>query len=128
MVSHPRHPRLVQVASATRPPAPCRALRPSPRRVVAELVRRFGPATDFKLTFSIGGQIGIDVCPCGWDKTFCLQFLPTEAFDAIHFFGDKTHEGAQTLSLAVRCTSPQLATPTAQRSPLNSQLSHRNLA
>ena len=59
-----------------------------------ELLRRFGPETDFKLTFSIGGQIGIDVCPVGWDKTFCLQFVPPEAFDVIHFFGDKTHKGA----------------------------------
>ena len=62
-------------------------------------MRRFGPETDFRLTFSIGGQIGIDVCPCGWDKTFCLQFLPIEDFDAIHFFGDKTHEGDANLAI-----------------------------
>jgi len=63
------------------------------RRVVAELVRRFGPDTPYAMTFSIGGQIGIDVCPCGWDKTFCLQFVPPEQFHTIHFFGDKTQEG-----------------------------------
>ena len=63
------------------------------RRVVAELVRQFGPSTEYNLTFSIGGQIGIDVCPQGWDKTFCLQFLPEVQFPTIHFFGDKTHEG-----------------------------------
>ena len=28
----------------------------------------------------------------GWDKTFCLQFLPEEEYP-IHFFGDKTHPG-----------------------------------
>jgi len=33
------------------------------------------------------------VCPCGWDKTFCLQFVPPEQYDTIHFFGDKTQEG-----------------------------------
>mmetsp|Transcript_1644 Transcript_1644/g.3576 ORF Transcript_1644/g.3576 Transcript_1644/m.3576 type:complete len:151 (+) Transcript_1644:451-903(+) len=63
------------------------------RRVVEALRTRFGPETELQLTFSIGGQIGIDVCPCGWDKTFCLQFVPPEEFDTIHFFGDKTHQG-----------------------------------
>jgi phosphomannomutase len=29
----------------------------------------------------------------GWDKRFCLQFLEPEAFEEIHFFGDKTWEG-----------------------------------
>merc|ERR1712151_810056 len=63
------------------------------RRVVAELKRKFGPDTEYKLMFSIGGQIGIDVCPCGWDKTFCLQFASPEEFPVVHFFGDNTHEG-----------------------------------
>jgi Eukaryotic phosphomannomutase len=26
----------------------------------------------------------------GWDKTYCLRFLPEADFDEIHFFGDKT--------------------------------------
>mgnify|MGYP001227565319 CR=1 FL=1 len=30
---------------------------------------------DFKLKFSIGGQISFDVFPQGWDKSFCLQFI-----------------------------------------------------
>ena len=63
------------------------------RRVMGELLRQFGPATPFRLTFAISGQIGIDCAPCGWDKTFCLNFLPLEQFPTIHFFGDKTHEG-----------------------------------
>ena len=63
------------------------------RRVVAKLTAEFGPATEYKLTFSIGGQIGIDVCPSGWDKTFCLRFVSDEEFKSVHFFGDKTHEG-----------------------------------
>jgi phosphomannomutase len=45
------------------------------------------------LTYSIGGQISFDVFPTGWDKTYCLNFLPVEDFDEIHFFGDKTFEG-----------------------------------
>ena len=62
-------------------------------RVLARLVHEFGPATPFRLTFSIGGQIGIDCAPCGWDKTFCLQFVDAAEFDTIHFFGDKTAPG-----------------------------------
>ncbi|KAI9091759.1 eukaryotic phosphomannomutase [Phlyctochytrium arcticum] len=46
-----------------------------------------------KLTFSIGGQISFDVFPTGWDKTYCLNHLKNEQFDAIHFFGDKTFPG-----------------------------------
>ena len=62
-------------------------------RFVNELVRRFGPATPFALTFSIGGQIGIDVAPVGWDKTFCLRHVPAARFPKIYFFGDKTEPG-----------------------------------
>lgn len=48
---------------------------------------------DLKLTYSIGGQISFDVFPQGWDKTFCLRYLPEGDFDEVHFFGDKTFEG-----------------------------------
>jgi phosphomannomutase len=44
----------------------------------------------FGLTYSIGGQISFDVFPKGWDKTYCLQYVPE--FDEVHFFGDKTYE------------------------------------
>ncbi|OTB07558.1 hypothetical protein M426DRAFT_317866 [Hypoxylon sp. CI-4A] len=52
------------------------------------------------LTFSIGGQISFDVFPTGWDKTYCLKHLESEAkkpggiqYTDIHFFGDKTSPG-----------------------------------
>mmetsp|Transcript_25720 Transcript_25720/g.56034 ORF Transcript_25720/g.56034 Transcript_25720/m.56034 type:complete len:245 (-) Transcript_25720:604-1338(-) len=45
----------------------------------------------YNLTYSIGGQISFDVFPQGWDKTYCLQFVPE--FDVVHFFGDKTYQG-----------------------------------
>ena len=48
---------------------------------------------DLGLTFSIGGQISFDVFPQGWDKTYCLKYLPVEDFDEVHFFGDKTDKG-----------------------------------
>ena len=35
----------------------------------------------------------LDLSRCGWDKTFCLNFLPTSQFPTIHFFGDKTLPG-----------------------------------
>lgn len=44
------------------------------------------------LTYSIGGQISMDIFPRGWDKTYCLQFLK-EKYDQIYFFGDKTEKG-----------------------------------
>lgn len=46
------------------------------------------------LTYSIGGQISFDVFPCGWDKTYCLDFVIKDgSFKEIHFFGDKTDPG-----------------------------------
>ena len=62
-------------------------------RVLDDLMAQYGPETPYALNFSIGGQIGIDCAPCGWDKTFCLRFLPVEEFPTIHFFGDKTQQG-----------------------------------
>jgi len=62
-------------------------------RVLMQLEKEFGPDTEYQLKFSIGGQIGIDVCPVGWDKTFCLQFVDPQEFRTVHFFGDKTEEG-----------------------------------
>jgi len=57
-------------------------------KMVVELQKQFA---NFGLTFSIGGQISIDLFPKGWDKTYCLQFL--KEFDKILFFGDRTAPG-----------------------------------
>ena len=54
---------------------------------------------DLNLTFSIGGQISFDVFPSGWDKTYCLRYLPEAEFDDIHFFGDKTFEGGNDFEI-----------------------------
>ncbi|KAG4080096.1 hypothetical protein HA402_008167 [Bradysia odoriphaga] len=49
---------------------------------------------DIDLTYSIGGQISIDVFPRGWDKSYALQFVTNDTeFSEIHFFGDKTEPG-----------------------------------
>jgi len=57
---------------------------------VSKLKEKFA---DLNLTYSIGGQISFDVFPMGWDKTYCLQYLKTDGFEEIHFFGDKTFKG-----------------------------------
>ncbi|CAJ1447096.1 unnamed protein product [Effrenium voratum] len=54
---------------------------------------------DLGLTYSIGGQISFDVFPTGWDKTYCLRYLPEAEFDEIHFFGDKTFEGGNDFEI-----------------------------
>lgn len=48
---------------------------------------------DLNMTYSIGGQISFDVFPTGWDKTYCLRYLPEGDFDKVYFFGDKTFVG-----------------------------------
>mmetsp|Transcript_87863 Transcript_87863/g.253414 ORF Transcript_87863/g.253414 Transcript_87863/m.253414 type:complete len:262 (-) Transcript_87863:92-877(-) len=58
--------------------------------MVAKMREEFA---DLDLTFSIGGQISFDLFPTGWDKTYCLRYLPEGDFDEIHFFGDKTFQG-----------------------------------
>ena len=57
-------------------------------KMVAALREAF---PDLGFTYSVGGQISFDVFPNGWDKTYCLRFL--DAFETVHFFGDKTHKG-----------------------------------
>lgn len=66
------------------------------KTMVAKLKEEFA---DLNLTYSIGGQISFDAFPQGWDKTYCLQFLPEADFDEIHFFGDKTFEGGNDFEI-----------------------------
>jgi len=58
------------------------------KKFVETLQKEFA---DLDLTYSVGGQISFDVFPKGWDKTYCLKFLPE--FKEVHFFGDKTYKG-----------------------------------
>merc|ERR1712137_792319 len=59
-------------------------------KMVEALKLEFG---DLKLNFAIGGMISMDIFPIGWDKTYCLKHVVDEAFEEIHFFGDKTFPG-----------------------------------
>ncbi len=67
------------------------------RKDMVEAMRK--EFADLTLTFSIGGQISFDVFPLGWDKTYCLKFLPEGDFDQVHFFGDKTFEGGNDFEI-----------------------------
>lgn len=69
--------------------------------MVAKMKKEFA---DLSMTYSIGGQISFDVFPTGWDKTYCLKYLPEGDFDEIHFFGDKTFEGGNDFEIF---TSPR---------------------
>jgi phosphomannomutase len=63
------------------------------RAKMIEVFEKQMPDLAKKLKSSIGGQISYDVFPHGWDKTYCLQFLPKMDFKEIHFFGDKAYPG-----------------------------------
>lgn len=52
------------------------------------------------LTFSIGGNISIDVFPKGWNKTYCLQFV-TDKYDKIYFFGDNIRPGGNDYEIGI---------------------------
>ncbi|CAL1276298.1 unnamed protein product, partial [Larinioides sclopetarius] len=54
---------------------------------------------DLGLFYTIGGQISFDCFPTGWDKTFCLKHIDRDAYQNIHFFGDKTFPGGNDFEL-----------------------------
>lgn len=60
------------------------------RKKMIEQIKALVP--HLNLTYSIGGQISMDIFPKGWDKTYCLQFLK-DKYEVIYFFGDKTEKG-----------------------------------
>ncbi|XP_039100255.1 phosphomannomutase 2 isoform X2 [Hyaena hyaena] len=57
------------------------------QKFVADLQKEFSGKG---ITFSIGGQISIDVFPDGWDKRYCLGHVEKDGYKTIYFFGDKT--------------------------------------
>ena len=81
-LEHKVGPRRTQLCARSEPAA-LRA-RATPRlaqvreTMVAKLKEEFA---DYQLTYSIGGQISFDLFPQGWDKTYCLRYLPEADFD-----------------------------------------------
>jgi phosphomannomutase len=61
-------------------------------KMIRNLKYELNDVNNLNLTFSIGGQISIDIFPKGWDKTYCLQFVE-DKYEIIYFFGDKTNIG-----------------------------------
>jgi phosphomannomutase len=60
--------------------------------MIEQIKSELGAVLGNNITFSIGGQISVDIFPRGWDKTYCLQFVQYK-YDKIYFFGDKTQKG-----------------------------------
>ena len=106
-------PRPLCTLRARRPPCTCHA---TPRQVretmVAKLREEFA---DYELTYSIGGQISFDVFPQGWDKTFCLKYLPEADFDGAAAATPPPHRHRPSpLPLPLRRRPPP-AVPAARR-------------
>lgn len=64
------------------------------KQIVSQLQEQL---CDIGVQYSIGGQISIDVFPIGWDKTYCLPFLPDVP---IYFFGDRIFPGGNNYEIA----------------------------
>eukprot|EP01101_Sappina_pedata_P012385 TRINITY_DN84_c0_g1_i1.p1 TRINITY_DN84_c0_g1~~TRINITY_DN84_c0_g1_i1.p1 ORF type:complete len:260 (+),score=121.20 TRINITY_DN84_c0_g1_i1:311-1090(+) len=67
-------------------------------RVREKMVRAVKEKTKgWGLEIVIGGQMGFDIFPQGWDKSFCRKYLTQ--FEEIHFFGDNFKEGGNDYPL-----------------------------
>lgn len=52
-----------------------------------------------KLTFTIGGDVGIACYPISWNKSQILPYVREKKFDNIYFFGDKTEKNGNDYPL-----------------------------
>ena len=93
--------------------------------MVTALQERFA---ELELTYSVGGQISFDVFPKGWDKTFCLRYL--DAFDTVHFFGDKTYKGGNDHEIfeSERTVGHTVTSPEDTRAQVSAALLRENAA
>lgn len=66
------------------------------RKMIKTLQKEF---FDVDLAYAIGGMISFDVFPNGWDKSFCLERIPSGKFKEIHFFGDQTESGGNDFEI-----------------------------
>jgi phosphomannomutase len=48
---------------------------------------------DLPFDIAVGGQISVDIFPCGFNKTRCIQHLDLSQYKSIHFIGDQVHKG-----------------------------------
>lgn len=64
-------------------------------KIRVEIIKRLKDPLE-KLGFSIkvGGNVGLAICPLGWDKSYILKnnILKMKDYEKIYFFGDKCKE------------------------------------
>eukprot|EP01104_Vermistella_antarctica_P001005 TRINITY_DN1107_c0_g1_i1.p1 TRINITY_DN1107_c0_g1~~TRINITY_DN1107_c0_g1_i1.p1 ORF type:complete len:668 (-),score=198.09 TRINITY_DN1107_c0_g1_i1:375-2378(-) len=68
------------------------------RTMVAAMKERFADVQP-PLEFVIGGQLGFDFFPSGWNKSIVLGYV--EQFEQIYFFGDRTMVGGNDYQLCM---------------------------
>jgi phosphomannomutase len=69
------------------------------RRIMKQLRKEF---QGWGLSFSLGGQISIDVTRHGWDKSYAFENIDESPADCI-FFGDRICKDGNDLSIAMKC-------------------------
>jgi len=62
------------------------------QRLIAKVSEILNPSVFSKLEFKIGGEISIDILPRGWNKTYCMNHLPSN-WSKIYFLGDRCLPG-----------------------------------
>ena len=62
------------------------------QRLIAKVSEHLNASIFSKLEFKIGGEISIDILPRGWNKTYCMNYLPSE-WSKIYFLGDRCLPG-----------------------------------
>ena len=60
------------------------------RKMYKEKIDQFLRKKNIAVTTAIGGKTSIDIYPCGWDKTFALQYY--KGWN-VYFIGDACQEG-----------------------------------
>jgi len=66
----------------------------SNEKIRDEIIRRLKiPLHDLGFSIKIGGNVGLAVCPLGWDKSYILsnKILDIDSYDKVYFYGDKCH-------------------------------------
>ena len=66
----------------------------SNEKIREEIIRRLEiPLNNLGFSIKIGGNVGLAVCPLGWDKSYILKndILDIKLYQKVYFYGDKCH-------------------------------------
>ena len=66
----------------------------SNEKIRDEIIKRLEtPLSNLGFSIKIGGNIGLSICPLGWDKSYILRnkILNIESYEKVYFYGDKCH-------------------------------------